>query len=93
MFPNANIDVDRFGWTVHLSEGYLRRKLKKITGLTPVKMFKLIRLDLARTYLESGKYHTIKEIAYSVGFQTADNFSKSYKAHFGKLPSDYHKTS
>jgi signal transduction histidine kinase/CheY-like chemotaxis protein/AraC-like DNA-binding protein len=74
---------------MHLSEGHLRRKLKQITGLTPAKMFKLVRLNIARSYLEKRTFSTVKEVAFAVGFQTTDNFSKSYKKQFGKLPSDY----
>lgn len=74
---------------MYLSEGHLRRKLKRITGLTPAKMFKLVRLNMARSYLEKGTFATVKEVAFAVGFQTADNFSKSYKKQFGKLPSAY----
>lgn len=74
---------------MHISEGHLRRKLKQIIGLTPAKMFKLVRLNTARSYLEKGTFNTVKEVAYAVGFQTTDNFTKSYKKQFGKLPSDY----
>lgn len=74
---------------MHLSEGHLRRKLKRITGLTPAKMFKLVRLNMARSYLERGTFNTVKEVAYATGFQTTDNFTKSYKKQFGKLPSAY----
>lgn len=93
-FMASQIDNEAFTISLlaehmYLSEGHLRRKLKRITGLTPAKMFKLVRLNMARSYLEKGTFATVKEVAFAVGFQTTDNFSKSYKKQFGKLPSAY----
>lgn len=90
---NELISIADFAQKLHLSERHLSRKLKQMTGMSPAKMFKTVRLNLARTYLESGKFKTVKEIAYSTGFQTVGNFSKSYKKEYGKLPSTYFSTS
>lgn len=90
---NETISIADFAEKLHISERHFSRKLKQITGLSPAKMLKTVRLNLARTYLETGKFKTVKEVAFSVGFQTVNNFSKSYKKQYGKLPSEYfHKS-
>lgn len=89
---NESASIADFAQKLHLSERHFSRKLKQITGMSPAKMFKTVRLNLARTYLETGKFKTVKEIAYSTGFQTVGNFSKSYKKEYGKLPSSYFHT-
>jgi signal transduction histidine kinase/DNA-binding response OmpR family regulator/ligand-binding sensor domain-containing protein len=86
---NESFTIALLAESMHLSERHLSRKLKQITGLTPAKMFKLVRLNMARSYLEKGTFATVKEVAFAVGFQTTDNFTKSYKKQFGKLPSAY----
>jgi AraC-like DNA-binding protein len=35
---------------------------------------------------------SISEIAYEVGFKNPSSFTKSFKKHFGKSPSDYLNT-
>lgn len=89
---NESASISDFAQKLHLSERHFSRKLKQMTGMSPAKMFKTVRLNLARTYLETGKFKTVKEIAYSTGFQTVGNFSKSYKKEYGKLPSTYFHT-
>lgn len=86
---NDLISISDFAKKLHLSERHLGRKLKQMTGMSPAKMFKTVRLKLARTYLESRKFKTVKEIAYATGFQTVGTFSKSYKKEYGRLPSSY----
>lgn len=86
---NELISISDFAKKLHLSERHLSRKLKQITGMSPAKMLKMVRLKSARAQLESGKFKTVKEVAYATGFQTVGNFSKSYKKEYGKLPSSY----
>ncbi|MGB0524498.1 MAG: ATP-binding protein [Flammeovirgaceae bacterium] len=76
---------------MHISTRQFQRKLKKATGMTPVKYQQEIRLQIAREHLESGKSKSVKEVAYRVGFQKVSYFSKLYLARFGKRPSDYLK--
>jgi YesN/AraC family two-component response regulator len=39
--------------------------------------------------LLSSKMHNVSEVAYMVGFADRKYFSKEFKKHFGKNPSDY----
>jgi signal transduction histidine kinase/DNA-binding response OmpR family regulator len=72
-----------------LSERQLQRKLKQITGLSPNHYVRAIRLQKARELLERGRFGTVAEISYAVGFSTPSYFSRIYKRQFGKSPSDY----
>ncbi|MCP4438115.1 MAG: response regulator, partial [Aureispira sp.] len=86
---NENFNVAVLAKKMNVSDRQLTRKLKKITGLTPAKFIKEIRLNIARTYLEAGTYLSVSEVAFAVGFQTVEAFSKSYKTRFGKPPREY----
>jgi DNA-binding response OmpR family regulator len=72
-----------------ISERQLRRRIKKLTGLTPVQYFKEIRLVKSREYLEVKKFNTVAQTAGAVGFQDSGAFSRNFQKRFGKLPSDY----
>ncbi|WP_419788971.1 ATP-binding protein [Mucilaginibacter sp. FT3.2] len=67
-----------------LSERQLFRRVKSITGLTPNRYIRDIRLQIAREAIESGRYRTISEISYIAGFETPAYFSKLFKEHYGR---------
>ncbi len=67
-----------------ISERQLFRRIKDITGLTPNKYIRAIRLQIAREAIESGRYRTISEISYVAGFETPAYFSKLFKEHYGR---------
>jgi len=61
------------------------RKVKAITGKTPVDIITELRLKKANEYLETGEY-TISQIGYMTGFSSPSYFTKVYKKYFGKTP-------
>ena len=72
-----------------MSYSKLWRELKRTVGMTPNQYLQEIRFREARKYLEQGKYNSIKQVAYSVGFKDVRNFSRNFKKRFGKYPSEY----
>lgn len=62
-----------------ISERQLFRRIKTITGITPNQYIRVIRLQLAREAIKSGKFRTVAEISYAVGFETPGYFSKLFK--------------
>ncbi|MFD0795787.1 ATP-binding protein [Mucilaginibacter litoreus] len=81
---NTELNLAILSDEVAISERQLFRRIKSITGLTPNKYIRTIRLQIAREAIESGKYRTIAEIAYIAGFETPTYFSKLFKEHFGR---------
>jgi DNA-binding response OmpR family regulator len=71
-----------------LSSRQLQRKVLSITGQTPVKFIRSIRLSKAAQLL-AGKTGSVTEIAYEVGFNNLSWFAKSFKEQFGVSPSEY----
>ena len=64
------------------------RKLKQLTGMSPVEYIKTIRLKKAAMLLSQNKF-TISEIVYMVGFSNPSYFSKCFQNEFGKTPKQY----
>ena len=88
---NANLKMDELGETVGLSRVQLYRKVKAITGLTPVELLRQMRLQQGYVLLTTTT-KTVNEIAYEVGFGTPGYFSKCFKQQYGKYPSDLRQT-
>ena len=42
-----------------------------------------MRLNIAKDFLLVGKYKTVKETCYAVGFKDADYFSERFQQRFG----------
>lgn len=80
--------LDRLAEGLHLSKSTLHRKLKSMTGLTPLEFIRNIRLKCACTLL-SQRHLTVSEVAYSTGFSTPKYFTKCFKEEFGMTPSEY----
>lgn len=74
---------------MHMSFRQLQRRVKQVTGLTPIKLQREIRLQMAREALESGDFQTVSEVSYSVGFTNTHHFSKLYEERYGRKPSEY----
>ncbi|MCB9264338.1 MAG: response regulator [Lewinellaceae bacterium] len=75
----------------HLSHTQFYRKLKALTDKTPSQFVRSIRLEKAREMLETTQMN-ISEIAYSVGFNDPNYFSRSFQQEYGVAPSSVRKT-
>lgn len=84
---NPNLKMDDLGESMGLSRVQLYRKVKAITGLTPVELLRKMRLQQGYVLLCTTT-KTVQEIAYEVGFGTPGYFSKCFKQQYGKYPMD-----
>jgi len=71
-----------------MSESTLLRQVKRLTGLTPVQYLLEVRLAEGLRLLENRACDSIAQVAARVGYDDARSFSRSFRARFGKLPSE-----
>lgn len=81
-------NVETFIKQMPLEHSQSSRKLKALTGQTPVQFIRLMRLKRAAQKL-TRQEDNITQIAYSVGFNNLSWFAKCFKNQFGQSPSDY----
>jgi len=84
---DSELSVETLGADMGLSRVQLYRKVKALTGLTPVEIIRTTRLRKAEQLLSAGD-KTVSEVAYEVGFSSPSYFSKCYKDFFGRTPGD-----
>lgn len=82
---NSDLSVEQIGDKIGLSRVQLYRKVKALTGYSPVEIVRKARLTRARHLLQTTE-RTVSEVAYAVGFSTPSYFSKCYKDEFGENP-------
>lgn len=70
----------------------LYRKMKTLTGHTPVEYIREMRMRKAAKLLSAGKF-SVSEVMYTVGFSNSSYFSKCFNKAFGMTPTEYMKMS
>ena len=83
---DSDFSVERLGEEIGLSRVQLYRKMKALTGQTPVELLRKARLTKARQLLEKTE-KSVSEIAYEVGFTSPSYFNKCFKDEFDINPS------
>lgn len=83
-----DLDIDKLSQEMAMSRATLYRKIKNVSELSPNDFILLIRLNKAAELLKQKKYQ-INEIAYMVGFNSPNYFSKCFYKQFGVLPKDF----
>ena len=73
---------------VHMSHMHFIRKVKQLTGKKPIDLLKSFRLKRAKDLLRQNNL-TVAEVAYKVGYDMPNSFSRAFKKEFGIRPSEY----
>lgn len=87
---NSNMKMDDIGAGLGISRVQLYRKVKALTGLSPVELLRQMRLQKAYSLLKTTDW-TISEIAYTVGFSSPGYFTTCFKKQYGKYPTEIKK--
>lgn len=85
-----DFDINNFADHLNLSKSSLYRKIKTMTGLSPIEFIRNIKLKHACLMLKD-KSISISEVAYAVGFSDPKYFTSCFKTEFNVTPSEYQK--
>jgi signal transduction histidine kinase/DNA-binding response OmpR family regulator/ligand-binding sensor domain-containing protein len=81
-------NIDEMCKQFYLSRSHFTRKIKQLTGLSPIELLTSFRLKRAAQLLIQGKI-SISEVSYMVGFEHPNSLSRSFRKEFGMSPSEY----
>jgi len=85
---NADFSVEDLASNLHISRMQLYRKLKALTGESPSKIIRNMRLKYAAKLLESKQYN-VANVTYMVGYNDLKAFREQFKKEFGVSPGKY----
>lgn len=88
---NSEANVDQMAEACALNRRVLQRKMKQLTGVTPLGFLHAARLQHARNMLVGSSY-TVSEVAYRSGFTNPEIFSRNFLQSTGMTPGEYRKT-
>jgi signal transduction histidine kinase/ligand-binding sensor domain-containing protein/DNA-binding response OmpR family regulator len=84
----SDFTLEHLAKEIGMSRTHLNRKIQALTNLSTRDFIRTLRLQQAARLL-SNTSGTISEIAYKVGFNNLSYFSRVFRKHFGRLPSEY----
>jgi AraC-like DNA-binding protein len=83
-----DLNVNSLCEQMNMGNKMIYRKLKQLTGMSPVDYIKSIRMKKAAMLLKQHKF-TVAEVMYMVGFSNSSYFSKCFQSAFGQTPRQY----
>ncbi len=84
-YANPNFDVSSMAGEMKISERQLQRKVKALTGQSPVQHLRRFRLEKSLQPLRDGV--PVGQAAKAVGFSSHAYFTFCFKIRFGVSPS------
>ena len=91
----ANLDKPDFNVNelcdvLNMSRSLVYKKVKMLTGLSPLEYVRSLRMQEAAKLLKTKKYKVF-EVVYMVGFSDLKYFRQCFAKEFGSSPSDFIK--
>ena len=75
-------NVEKLCHEIGISRSQLFRKVKAVTGRSPVEFIREIRLTKALSLIKENRYN-ISEVALEIGFNSPSYFSKCFRDKYG----------
>lgn len=88
---DENFSVEQFAELMHLGRTQFYKRVKELTGETPVQHLHRARLNYAAKLLSESQM-TVEEIMIRAGFNSPTHFYNSFKKQFGMSPKELRNT-
>lgn len=85
---NADFTIEQLCKMVFMSHSQLHRKLDALTGCSPNKFIRMIRLNKAREMMQNPA-NTIATVAYECGYNDPGYFARVFKQEYGETPQEW----
>lgn len=86
----SDFGVEELAAAVNVSKSTLSRKLKSITGVSPLDYIRQKKMTQACLWLQD-KDRNVTEIAIALGYSDRKYFTTCFKKEFGMAPTDYRR--
>ena len=88
---NVDFDINSFAWEMNMSKSTLNRKIKVLTGKTPLEFIKDIKMEQASKMLLN-KTATVQDVIAAIGYNDYKNFVSTFKKTYGMSPTEWQKS-
>ncbi len=84
LLENPELDLPMMAGKLYLSKKQVQRKVRALTGLTPMEYLRQLRLNRAADMLRAGE--PVSRVVYAVGFSSQSYFTTCFKQAMGLTP-------
>ena len=88
--PESSFSIERLASTAGLSPYHFIRTFEELTGVTPHRYLRRLRLRAAATRISCGR-EKILDVALDSGFGDVSNFNRAFRAEFGRSPRSFRR--
>lgn len=85
---NPSFDVSNLVDEMHMSHSIILKKVKLLTGMSPVEFIRSMRIKRAAQVFRQTRI-PVAEVAFMVGFSDAKYFSKCFSREYGMKPTEF----
>lgn len=89
-YSDSEVNIERISDQLGVSRVHLYRKIKEMSGFSPVDYLRNFRLAKSIDLLKLHRY-SISEIAYQIGFSSPAYFTKCFRDTFNMTPTEFMK--
>lgn len=93
LYVQPDITLPQLARTIGCSVNHLSQVINSGLGMSFFDYINRYRIDLARQYLTEpdGRYETVLNIAFAVGFNSNSAFYTAFRKHVGQTPAQYRR--
>lgn len=85
---DANFTVEQLSKLLFISHSQLHRKLEAVTGLSPNKFIRMIRMNKAKELLLNPA-NSVASVAYDCGYNDPGYFTRVFKQDYAITPQEW----
>ena len=87
---HTNLNMEELANELHIGYSYFRQMFRKYTGMSPAQYHLNLRIQKAKEMLNAGN-KSVKEIAFELGFESNQYFSRVFANKCGVSPVKYRR--
>lgn len=87
--PEGDLSIEALSAVAAFSRFHFHRQFTELFGLPPARYVQLARVRRASWRLAFHEDTAITELAFDSGFETPEGFTRSFRRHTGRTPSEF----